>query len=186
MSQDSLPLFRYHPDPVATGAFERQGRTCRRCGQARGWVYVVSPYAVENLRDALCPWCVADGSAAATFDAVFTDLGTADDATDQGVPAAVLDELAHRTPGFSAWQQERWLFHCSDGAAFLGPVGWDTLADHPDAAEAVRTQVAGWGLQGSDIDAFVGSLDEDGASTGYLFRCLHCGVHLAYADTDSD
>ncbi len=182
MTDEPLPTFRYHPDPVATGAFEQQGGTCRRCGMARGWVYVVPPYAIENLRDALCPWCVADGSAAATFAATFTDLSEATDLA--GIPETVLDEITHRTPGFSAWQQERWLFHCGDGAAFLGAAGWPQLADLPDALNSLRTQATMWGFTGEDTDAFLGSLDVDGASTAYLFRCLHCSTHLAYADLD--
>ena len=181
MTDEPLPTFRYHPDPVATGAFERGSGQCRRCGLVRGWVYVVPPYAIENLRDALCPWCVADGSAAATFAASFTDLGERGSDI-EGIPAAVLDEITLCTPGFSAWEQERWLFHCGDGAAFLGAVGWPELADLSDAIATLRTQAAGWGLAGDDIEAFVGSLDVDGASTAYLFQCLHCGTHLAYAD----
>lgn len=178
-----LPSFRYHPDPVATGAFEQARTTCRSCGEARGWVYAVAPYAETDLRDRLCPWCVADGSAAATFDAAFTDLGQlarTDDRTE--VPTEVLDEIAHRTPGFSGWQEERWLFCCHDGAAFLGPVGWDELSPFPDAVSMVRAQAERWGFSGEDADALVGSLDVDGDSTAYLFRCLHCGAHLAYAD----
>lgn len=177
-----LPSFRYHPDPVATGAVEPRPTTCRCCGRDRGWVYAAAPYAVEDLHDALCPWCVADGSAAAAFDATFTDLGG--EGAPEGLPDHVIDEIEHRTPGFSAWQQERWLFHCGDGCAFLGAVGWDDLAPHPEAVAAVLVQVAGWGLDGEDAEAFVGSLDADGASTAYLFRCLHCGTHLAYADAD--
>lgn len=142
---------------------------------------MVQPYAAEDLRDALCPWCVADGSAAAAFDATFTELTGTDPGT-EGVPAAVLEEIAHRTPGFSAWDQERWLFHCGDGAAFLGAAGWAEVMDLPEAVEALRAQAKTWGLLGEDADAFVGSLDIDGASTAYLFRCLHCATHLAYAD----
>jgi len=182
VTDEPFPTFRYHPDPVATGAFERQPGPCRACGQARGWVYVVAPYAEENLRDALCPWCVADGSAAATFAASFTDLDPGD--VPDGISPSVLDEVVHRTPGFSAWQQERWLFHCGDAAAFLGPAGWDELAPHADAVAQVTAQAAGWGLEGDDAAAFVGSLDVDGSSTAYLFRCLGCGTHLAYADAD--
>lgn len=177
-----LPTFRYHPDPVATGAFVAGPGTCRSCRRARGWVYAVAPYAVEDLRDALCPWCVADGSAAARFDATFTDLGAVTGI--EGVPTPVLDEISRRTPGFSGWQQERWLFHCADAAAFLGAVGWEELAPFPDAVSALRAEAASWGFTGDDADAFVGSLDVDGASTAYLFRCLHCGTHLAYADLD--
>jgi uncharacterized protein CbrC (UPF0167 family) len=29
---------------------------------------------------------------------------------------------------------------------------------------------------------YVRSLRADGDATGYLFRCLHCGTHLAYTD----
>lgn len=186
VTDEPLPTFRYHPDPVGTGAFERHGGTCRSCERPRGWVYVVPPYALENLRDALCPWCVADGSAAARFEATFTDLGpVADLAGDAaGVDADVLDEIARRTPGFSAWDQERWLFHCGDAAAFLGAVGWAELADLPEAQAMLREQAARWGFTGDDAQAFVGSLDVDGSSTAYLFRCLHCARHLAYADLD--
>ncbi len=35
----------------------------------------------------------------------------------------VIDEVSGRTPGFSGWQQERWLVHCGDACAFLGPAG---------------------------------------------------------------
>jgi uncharacterized protein CbrC (UPF0167 family) len=30
-------------------------------------------YAIEELEDAFCPWCIADGSAAEQFDAEFVD-----------------------------------------------------------------------------------------------------------------
>lgn len=185
MSDEVLPTFRYHPDPLATGAFERLARACRCCGLERGWSYVHGTAGAVDLHDSVCPWCIADGSAAERFEVVFTDLGN-------GVPtelvgphiAAVVDEIERRTPGFSGWQAERWLFHCGDAAAFLGPVGWEDLEDHPDAVAALREEVSGWGLDADDVDAVVGSLDVDGAATAYLFRCLHCGAHLAYADME--
>ena len=34
-----------------------------------------------------------------------------------------LDELIHRTPGYSGWQQEYWRAHCGDYCAYLGHVG---------------------------------------------------------------
>lgn len=184
MDEHGLPRFRYHPDPVATGAIEVMAGTCLGCGRDRGWMCVVAPYAGRDLRDRLCPWCVADGTAASTFGAVFTDL---DGETDtDGVDPAVLDEINHRTPGFSGWQQERWLFCCNDGAAFLGAAGWEELAPHPDAVASLRGDAERWGFTGDDADAFVGSLDVDGASTAYLFRCLYCEAHLAYVDLDDE
>jgi uncharacterized protein CbrC (UPF0167 family) len=80
-----------------------------------------------------CPWCIADGSAAERFDANFTDAwgGPGD------VPMPVLEEITRRTPGFSAWQQDRWLHHCDDGCAFLSVVGRKELAPYPDAIEVL-------------------------------------------------
>ena len=155
---------------------------CLVCGENPGWLYVLGAYGPRNLRDEVCPWCIADGSAASAHEVRFTEVDDAPDA----VPEAVIRELEERTPGFSGWQQERWLFHCDDAAAFLGAVGWDELSAHPEAVAAVLLQVAGSGIAGEDAEAFVGSLDVDGASTAYLFRCLHCGAHLAYADADAD
>lgn len=116
-------------------------------------------------------WCIADGSAAEQFDAEFTDVGWG---VPPEVPDAVLQEVATRTPGFSGWQQEHWLYHCGDAAAFLGRVGWTGLQPHPDAIESLQ--------QEQSADALM-ALDVDGAATAYLFRCRHCGRHIAYADS---
>src|SRR4051812_34567039 len=114
---EPLPVFRYHPDPVSTGSVEESATPCRRCERARGWIYTGPVFAIEELDDELCPWCIDDGSAAATFDADFTDVGWG---VPNDVPPEVIDEVAKRTPGFSGWQQEHWLYHCADAAAFLG------------------------------------------------------------------
>lgn len=181
-STADLPLFRYHPDPVATGALERQSRVCRSCGVDRGWVYVLGAYGTDSLRDSVCPWCIDDGSAADQFDVQFNDLASS--AVPDTVPVRTIAAIEQRTPGFSGWQQERWLFHCDDGAAFLGAVGWEGLEDLPDAIESLRSDLARSALAADDIEAVIGSLDIDGSATGYLFRCLHCQTHLAYADLD--
>jgi uncharacterized protein CbrC (UPF0167 family) len=127
-------------------------------------------YAAEEV-ESVCPWCIADGSAAREHDAVFTDV----DGAPPDVPAAVVDELARRTPGFAGWQQERWLFHCSDGAEYRGKVGWSDVADD---AVVLRSLVVddGW------PEEHLRQMRTDGELTGYLFRCRHCGVRLAYAD----
>lgn len=182
---ESLPAFRYHPDPVGTGALVVSTQPCRCCGAARGFVSTLAPYGSEDLRDALCPWCIADGSAAAAFDAVFTVVPPSDPGV-AGVAAAVVEEVTRRTPGFSGWSRERWLFCCGDATAYRGAVGWDELAEHPTAVEDVRRQAESWGFTGPDVTALVGSLDVDGASTAYLFCCLHCGTHHAYADLDDE
>lgn len=179
-----LPDFPYHPDPVATGAFERRTHTCRCCEKTSGWAYSVAPYAREDLRDRLCPECIADGSAAERFSARFTALVAND--VPAGVDPAVVSTIVTRTPGFAGWDRERWLFCCDDAAAFLGPCGWEELEGHPEVVEDLTRQAEAGGMVAEDAAAFVGSLDIDGAATGYLFGCRSCGRLLAYADSDLD
>jgi uncharacterized protein CbrC (UPF0167 family) len=172
-----LPTFRYHPDPRSTGAVVARQITCMCCGEARDHAYVGPAYSDEEL-DPLCPWCIADGSAAMQYDCEFTDV---DDAP-ESVPAAVRNEVALNTPGFAGLDQERWLFCCGDAATFLGFAGSTEMAAHPDAAAAIRTESAGRGWDGPTTDRYLGALRRDGSPRAYLFRCEHCGKHLAYSD----
>ncbi len=175
-----LPEFPYHPDPLATGSIERSDVSCVSCGRSRGFAYAGPVYAVEDLIDSLCPWCIADGSAAARFDATFTDdVPVGDD-----VRAEIVEAITKRTPGFGGWQQEHWLYHCGDGAAFLGRVGWSELQRLPDAIECLRQEHADLGWTPELIEEYLRELDKDGSPTAYLFRCRHCGIHLAYSDFD--
>lgn len=97
---DDLPRFKYHPDPVQSGVVKKSGAVCVSCSRARGWIYTGPVYAKDELDRRLCPWCIADGSAAQRFDASFGDVeGLAGQ-----VAADVLDEVLHRTPGYVTWQ----------------------------------------------------------------------------------
>jgi len=176
---EALPEFPYHPDPLGTGAVVRSDAGCLACGTARGYVYTGPVYAVEELHEAFCPWCIADGSAATTFDAEFTDVGWG---VPDDVPAQVLEVVAQRTPGFSGWQQEHWLYHCADGAAFLGAAGAAELASHADALDMLRREQKDRGESPERAEAYLAGLDRDRQPTAYLFRCRHCGRHLAYSD----
>ncbi|MFD3841634.1 CbrC family protein [Streptomyces sp. NPDC058642] len=161
----ALPVFRYHPDPLATGSMVPSEARCDCCGQRRGFVYDGPVYAVADP-GALCPWCLADGSAAERYEAQFTE-------TEGRVPMEVRLEVDRRTPGFRGWQQERWLTHCGDAAAFLGRAGAGDVRRHPDA---LADLVAEFG------EEFCAALDANEQPTAYLFACLHCDRHLAYAD----
>src|SRR4051812_19330782 len=103
MVTEPLPVFTYHPDPIATGSIEPSEQACACCTRRRGFVYRGPVYCVEEV-EALCPWCIADGRAAERFDATYCGVipppGTAD---------AVVDTIAKRTPSFNGWQEERWL-----------------------------------------------------------------------------
>ena len=173
-----LPEFPYHPDPLATESVEASDTQCASCGQRRGFIYRGPAYSVEEVVDCLCPWCIADGTAAEKFAAEFTDVGWG---VPPDVPPSVVQEVATRTPGFSGWQQEHWLYHCGDGAAFLGRAGWVELQRYPEAIESLRQQVEVGASE--EPESYLRELDADGDTTAYLFQCRHCGSHLAYSDS---
>jgi uncharacterized protein CbrC (UPF0167 family) len=177
------PAFKYHPDPIATGSVVESDEECVCCGRARGLIYQGPVYAIEEYESCLCPWCIADGSAHEQLGASFTDeVGVGGGGAWDAVSEAVVDEVAHRTPGFSGWQQERWWTHCGDAALFLGRAGKAELeAFGPSAIEAIRADT---GLDEARWRPFFAGLDKDGSPTAYLFRCSTCGALGGYQDCD--
>ncbi|MEV4537244.1 CbrC family protein [Asanoa sp. NPDC049518] len=184
-------MFRYHPDPIATGSAERAEFVCHVCGQHREVRYTGPIYGrrAENL----CLDCIHSGEASRALGTVavplhdgetlempaeFSDaVGVPDD-----VPRDVVTEITQRTPGFVGWQQESWLYHCADGAAYLGPAGHAELQRHPDAYDIIRTDLLERGWPAEEADNFMRRFDRTGEPTAYLFRCLHCTTHLASWD----
>ena len=175
--QLQFPAFRYHPNPLETGAFEESadGVVCDCCGKTTHIFYTAPFYAVEDIAY-LCPECIANGEAARKYDGSFQDDFSVDDGVDD---PEKLDELIHRTPGYSGWQQEYWRAHCGDYCAYLGHVGarelralgvLEEVLDDPmwddEQKEMIRESVNGGHLQ------------------CYLFQCLHCGKHLVWMDFD--
>ncbi|MDG4780720.1 CbrC family protein [Micromonospora sp. WMMD961] len=139
--------------------------------------------------ESLCMHCIRSGEAA-------TALGTIAPAMDEGmnaqfsdavdvpddVPVHIVEEVTQRTPGFYGWQQSSWLYHCGDAAAFLGPAGYSDLTTYPDALAMVRDSCYQLGWSQQETEAFLPQLDRASEPTAYLFRCLHCGAHLASWD----
>jgi uncharacterized protein len=179
--EEPLPSFRYHPDPIGTGSVKPSDGACRACGLARGLIYTGPVYSTEELDQAICPWCIADGAAAKKFDAEFTDIGWG---VPKEIPEEVLIEVSRRTPGFSGWQQEHWLYHHSNAAAFLGPVGASELANYPDALQMLSHEHDQYRWTPEQVADYLKALHRDHSPTAYLFRCLVCGLHLAYSDFD--
>lgn len=177
-----LPVFRYHPDPVSTGSLKADADTpCLSCNRIRGYIYTGPAWTEKPfiLDDHLCPWCIADGSAAKRFGATFCYTGTLDD-----LPAAVREEIEARTPGFTAWQQETWLGCCGDAAAFLGVAGAKELREKfsealPAVREVLREE---YDLSGGELNGFLDSLSAESDPSAYIFRCLHCRKYLSYVD----
>ncbi len=182
MSRPTGSSFRYHPDPLGTGFALLDDTPCEICGEACGVRYDGPIYG--RRVDSLCLACIASGAAARTLAvgqhrAKFTDVGWG---VPDDVPSEVLEEVSQRTPGFRGWQQEHWLYHCGDAAAFLGRAGYDRLVEHPDALAMALHENDEFGWTEERSQAYVEALTADGEANAYLFQCLHCGRSLAYTD----
>ncbi len=175
-----LPTVRYHPDPLASGSIVASDAACACCNMRRGFIYTGPAYCEAELEDALCPWCIADGAAARKFDANFTDPASFPD----GISGDVVAEITLRTPGFSAWQQEKWLTCCGDAAAFLEPAGHAEIRARYPALEGALMMyiVHELGISGSAATRFLQALDRDQGPTAYVFACRHCDNKPVYVD----
>ena len=173
-----IPTFKYHPDPFGSKVFYKgEPHRCDCCGKETDVWYESPFYALEDV-ECLCPWCIADGSAAAKFNGEFQDCASIDHVSD---PEKV-KELTERTPSYHGWQQEYWMAHCDDFCAFMGYVGWKEIEEMGLAQEIEETYRQDLcGFEFADIRQY---MVQGGSMQGYLFRCLHCGKHFLYADCD--
>jgi len=166
---EPLPVFRFHPDPVATGSVVPTDRACRCCGRCRGFGYALRPYTARDLPDdaPICPWCIADGSAARRLACEFVS-----DAEPVG-DAETRRELFERTPGYLSWQGERWLTHCGRPCAYLGEP--DAARFRSYAPAFIRVVAA----ENAFMEFWEGRQEayEPGGSVAvYEFACLSCGT----------
>lgn len=181
-AQEPLPSFRYFRDPLADGTFKVEPDTpCLGCNRLRGYIYT-GPVTTEKnfiLEYHLCPWCIADGTAARRFGALFNSAGTMDDVSQE-----VMQEIEERTPGFETWQDLSWPVCCNDGAQYLATVGAKELKrDYPDAVAAVNEVLTeDYGLSGAGHKEFFDALSKDDQPSAYIFQCLHCKNYLACVD----
>jgi uncharacterized protein len=175
-----LPVFRYHPDPITSGSIAACEAKCVCCNARRGFIYAGPAYCEAELDVALCPWCIADGSAHEMFDASFADPACFPDEVGQDVVA----EIAYRTPGFNPWQEGKWLTCCGDAAAILEPVGHAELrARYPQIEGALMMFIVHeLGISAGAAIRFLQSLDRDRGPTAYVFACRHCDARPAYID----
>lgn len=168
-----LPRFRYHLDPLTSGAIINSNKVCQCCNMNRGFIYDGPTYAIQDLSQAFCPWCIADGSAARKFDAVFVD--------DRSLVRAqlapeIISEVTTRTPGCRSWQTDEWLSHCGDAAAFCGDASLEEVA-HMKPSEQSRFLLR-YQLDQDEFGEMLESYTKGGDPGIYKFQCLHCGVAL--------
>ena len=113
-----LPDFPFHPDPVGTGSIVKSSEVCACCGLVRGYSYAGPVYAKVSVA-ALCPWCIADGSASRRFDADFVDGHFNDGSRYVELPREWYFRVFARTPGFASFNAIAWRVHCGEPAAFI-------------------------------------------------------------------
>lgn len=186
-----LPVFKYHPQPLETGAFSRDKTVVCDCCSEPTDVYYSGPFYTASEVEAVCPWCIADGTAAQQFEGCFQDDASLDgveavfdeDGEFEGTkcdwPEEQVQELTERTPGYRGWQQEYWLAHCDDFCAFVGYVGWKEIAGKLELFADLRGDCEAFGM---DYDKLPEYLLNGGDCQGYLFRCLGCGKLRLWVD----
>jgi uncharacterized protein CbrC (UPF0167 family) len=176
----TMPTFRYHADPVASGSVVVSEAGCLCCGQARGFVYDGPIYAEGHEPTPVCPWCIADGSAHERFGACFVDA----DAFDGAVPEGTVTEITERTPGFATWQGETWPSCCGDAAVFVMPAGIAEIrARAPELEGQLMSHIVyEMGVSGGAATRLLDSLDRDRSPTLYVFKCPQCETHLFHID----
>ncbi|MCL2526897.1 MAG: CbrC family protein [Defluviitaleaceae bacterium] len=182
----NLPVFKYHPNPIETGAFKTDATmTCGCCGQDTAIYYTGPFYSVEEI-EALCPACIASGEAAKKFEGTFQDdLSIEGISTDPPISGTLvsgdaIEEITKRTPGYNGWQQEVWLAHCDDLCAFIGYVGWDEIKQMGLVDEIAKDLEEN--SEYGTIEHVEKYCRNNGDLQGYLFRCLHCNRYRLYMD----
>jgi len=181
-----LPNFKYHPDPIHTGSIKISDAECKCCGESRGYIYDGPVYATAELRESICPFCIADDSAHLKFGASFVDvMGVGGEGAWDIVPEEVIAEIAFRTPSFSGWQQEQWWTHCNDGAEFLGIAGYVELQQYgEEAVEAIRQAFSNdTDIKGEELNKYIEGFHRDNGPTAYIFKCRHCQKLGGYWDS---
>lgn len=174
VSMEALPTFPYFENPYSglQTRFEPTDEACACCGVARGLVYTGNVYGDDDGEPRVCPWCVADGSAAKRFRGVFVTL-------EGDVPPEVEEAVTCRTPGISSWQDLMWPVCCGDACVFKGQAQHEELTrTWPRAGEALIAayEAAGGWLGTSSAGEFLELFKSERDPAAYAFECRQCGA----------
>lgn len=163
-----LPKFKYHPDPLGTGSIEASEEACECCGKETGYIYASILYAEEEV-EFICPWCIADGSAAKKYEGTFIDDYPLINA---GLCEEVISEVCERTPGYNSWQQEQWQSHCNDACEFHGDAEKEDLqALSGEQLESFLTKEL---IKPDFWENIIVGYQKGGSPAVYKFKCRKC------------
>jgi uncharacterized protein CbrC (UPF0167 family) len=168
----NFPKFRYHPDPFPLDIAENDV-PCPCCGKVTGYVYENTPLCKDDIED-ICPWCIADGSAAEKFDSVFNASSNI-----EGISSERVDELVHRTPGLSTEQDLDWPVHCNDFYSFVGYVYYWHVIKEKGIEKEIEEDLLENGFSVKEVKK---GLRGNGNIRGLLFHCLHCRKYHLHMD----
>lgn len=181
-------------------AHDRKDRACRSCQTV-----IPFPPSLKSIKNLLvCHECLRAGKAAITKDTEFgmVSWDQALQGITNGVPGLKTDEFElvpidpkedwygvripkeHlfellRTPTFTTWQGERWLFCCKRPMTYLG--GWDSVS--PDDRRAFLQKAIDADEQTKEW-IWDSVYNEQGRVCLYVFKCNSCGRHRATWDMD--
>lgn len=182
---EELPRFELFEDPVGEKSIEESRKKCAACGRRRGWVYALRTYGPGDNGRPLCPWCIADGSAAAKLGCSFNE-GTIFPCL-PGTPQlseADRELVENRTPGFVTWQDHGWQMCCGRACVYVGEAKPGDLLEGGKWATAAASiteglEALGWSKeQERELLENVGHGDPG----GFVFRCRVCGGFRGFWD----
>ena len=158
------PDFKFSPNAYAIDVFKEEAGVCDVCGQTRNLKYDSSFYSVEEP-EYLCPWCIADGSAAKKYNGEFNDY-----AGIEGAPAAEGNGAGAITKEDALETGQPCAFLDYADSATIRPLLTELEEDIEEA--------------GFDRKFVEDALTKDGWLVGYLFQCLTCKTHRLHIDCD--
>jgi len=179
-SQNFIGVFKYHPDPIKTGAFKTDKSVICYCCEKETDTYYSRPFYSRNKGEYLCPECIKSGKASEKYNGEFQDSTSIEGfSPDPNEPSTftneeAIEEVCSRTPGYRGWQQEVWLTHCNDCCAFISYVGWNEIKQMGIEDEVINDL--------SDYPISPEHIVNGGDMQGYLFQCLVCGKYRLHID----
>ena len=175
---EELPTFKYHESVKMTGILVEEDIVCECCQKGSHYKMDIVLYSEEEVED-LCPWCVADGSAAKKYNGTFIDLEGSD-----MIPSLEKRlELTRKNPGYPSWQENVWLAHCDDYCKYVDAVDYSVI-EHLEVDLKEDFERLSKEFYYDTVEEFKEALKNNHSMQIYLFECLTCKKPRIHVDLD--